>query len=311
MSVNSHENKIAGSVLALAMGDALGAAHEGGPLEQIVWHIIGRHGGRWRWTDDTQMSIDVIESLIEWGEVRQDDLAGRFARSYRWSRGYGPGAAKILKKIANGMPWDQANRSVYKDGSFGNGAAMRAAPIGLFFARASMDAMTEATRKISQITHTHPLGIEGATLIAATAAMAYLDTDSEQILRGLDPLGKSPVFREKLHTAGSWLQDSTPSSPDKVRSELGNGIAAASSCVTAIYCALAHRNHPFEELLAFVRRLGGDVDTIGAMSGAIWGATNGADALPKDLLLQVERNKYLAHLATALALKIRQTHPTP
>ncbi len=54
-------DRIIGSVLALALGDAFGAPYEGGILERAVWALIGRRNGKRRWTDDTQMTIDVIE----------------------------------------------------------------------------------------------------------------------------------------------------------------------------------------------------------------------------------------------------------
>ncbi len=83
-------HRITGSLLGLAIGDAFGAPYEGGFLERAVWALIGTRNGKRRWTDDTQMTIDVIESLVEYGGVNQEDLARRFAESYRWSSGYGP-----------------------------------------------------------------------------------------------------------------------------------------------------------------------------------------------------------------------------
>ncbi len=120
-----------GCLLGLALGDALGAPLEGGPIERLAWWLIGIGTGKkgeLRWSDDTQMSLDIAESLVAKGGLDADDLAIRFATSYRWSRGYGPGAAKLLKKIARGANWRQANRSVYADGSYGNGGSMRAPP---------------------------------------------------------------------------------------------------------------------------------------------------------------------------------------
>jgi poly(ADP-ribose) glycohydrolase ARH3 len=121
---------VQGAVLGLALGDALGAPFEGGMLERMVWTLIcktrRKDRGKTRWTDDTQMTMDVMASLIHCNKVNQDDLAQRFAESYRWSRGYGPGAAKVFKKIRRGTPWQTASRSVYGEGSFGNGGAMRA-----------------------------------------------------------------------------------------------------------------------------------------------------------------------------------------
>ena len=71
-----------GCLLGLALGDAMGAPHEGGPLERMVWRLIGTtRDGDMRFTDDTQMSLDLGESLIAKGGVDEDDLARRFARS--------------------------------------------------------------------------------------------------------------------------------------------------------------------------------------------------------------------------------------
>jgi poly(ADP-ribose) glycohydrolase ARH3 len=82
------KSSFVGVMLGLALGDAFGAPHEGGPLERGLWRLIGTTSdGRFRWTDDTQMALDLAESLISRGVVDQDDIARRFARGYRWSRG--------------------------------------------------------------------------------------------------------------------------------------------------------------------------------------------------------------------------------
>ena len=128
-----NRDRITGSILGLALGDAFGAPHEGGILERLLWSLLGRRGGRRRWTDDTRMSLDIMESLIACNRIDQDDLSRRFAQSYQWSRGYGPGAARLLKRIRKGESWQEVVYSVYPDGSFGNGAAMRAPVVGLFF----------------------------------------------------------------------------------------------------------------------------------------------------------------------------------
>src|SRR6478609_148321 len=162
-------DQFSGCMLGLATGDALGAPYEGGPLERLVWHVIGRTSdGCLRWTDDTQMALDLAGSLLEEGGVRPEALAKRFASSYRWSRGYGPGAAKVLKRIRRGEPWEAASRAVYAEGSFGNGAAMRAPVLALFFAR-DRAGLLDGARASAMITHAHPLGIDGALLTASAA----------------------------------------------------------------------------------------------------------------------------------------------
>lgn len=294
-------DRIKGSLLGLALGDAFGAPHEGGMLERALWALVGTRKGKRRWTDDTQMTLDVIESLVEHERVDQDDLARRFARSYRWSRGYGPGAAKVLKRIRRGHSWESAGRSFYRDGSYGNGGAMRAPAVGLFFAAGSDNEIVAASSAVAEVTHAHPLGREGARLIALATALSLNDTSSEEIIERLCRKAESPEFSTRLQKAGDWLQAGGTAAPRTAAAELGNGMAAVESCVTAVYAALAFRSRDFDDLLEFAISLRGDVDTLAAMAGAVWGAGRGLDALPEARLEQLEQRDRLEALAQSLA----------
>lgn len=296
--------RILGTVLGLALGDAFGAPYEGGIFERALWRIIGRQGGKCRWTDDTQMTIDVIESLLDCGHVDQDDLAFRFAQSYRWSRGYGPGAGRVLKRIRRGESWSTAARSVYREGSFGNGGAMRAPVVGLFFAGDSDEDLIEAAGSVAEVTHAHPLGREGAVVVALTTALVYTGISSGEIVERLHGHVQSPDLLRQLRKAGEWLHSGSVVSPQAVVAELGNGIAASESCVTSVCLALAFQNGSFEDLLGFAIKLGGDVDTIAAMACAIWGAARGLDELPGDKLEQLEQRERITQLADSLAAAV-------
>ena len=302
--MDNQSNRLIGSVVGLALGDAFGAPYEGGFLERTLWKMLGNINGKKRWTDDTQMTINVIESLLEHGAINQEDLANRFARSYRWSRGYGPGAAKLLKQIKRGQLWKQANRSVFRNGSFGNGGAMRAPVIGLFFAQRNDEVIMKAAHQCAEITHAHPLGIEGSGLIALTISLCLKDLNSIEIIERLLRIAKLDEFTTKLNKAKHWLLQPQIESPKVVAKELGNGIAASESCVTAIYIALIHFDKPFDELLEYTIKISGDVDTIGAMAGAIWGATRGYEDLPGAKLERLEGYEDIKQLAYLLANKI-------
>ena len=296
-------DRFEGCLLGLALGDALGAPLEGGPIERLVWRLIGTtKQGETRWTDDTQMSLDVAESLTAQGQLDPDDLARRFAAGYRWSRGYGPGAAKLLKRIARGAPWQQANRSVYPDGSYGNGGAMRSAPVGLFFA-SRPDELVEAARQAARVTHAHPLGEEGAVLVAVATAQAALGKPHAAVLAAATHHCTLDPFRARLQVVQRWFERGEAPTAAQVRQHLGNSVSAAESCVTAIYCALRFLAAPFVELHAFVASVGGDTDTIGAMAGAVWGAANGAGRLPTERLAKLEHRARLVTVAAELHAK--------
>jgi poly(ADP-ribose) glycohydrolase ARH3 len=282
-------DRFAGCMLGLALGDACGAPYESGPLERLLWRLIGTTSeGHMRWTDDTQMSLDLAESLIDKGALDPDDVALRFASSYRWRRGYGPGAAKLLKRIAKGQPWQQANRAIFPAGSYGNGGAMRAPVIGLFHAKRP-EKLADAARLSASITHAHPLGMEGALVLATATALALGTRAPLTILQGSVTACTLEPFISRLAIARDALYSGTDLSHAQVRKQLGNGMSAADSCVTALYIALRFMDRPFEELLSFVATCGGDADTISAMAGAVWGAANGAAALPQALLDKLEQ----------------------
>lgn len=292
--------KYQGCLLGLALGDALGAPYEGGPLERALWRLIGTtRQGEMRWTDDTQMSLDLAESLTERGGLDADDVARRFAASYHWSRGYGPGAARLLKRIRRGMAWQDANRSIYPDGSYGNGGAMRAPVIGLYFARRP-DALLDAARTSASITHAHQLGIDGALLLASATALALAGEAPAALLRQAASRCRSEAFTMRAAAAAQWLETgAAPAARDVVRT-LGNKISASESCVTALYAALRFRDQPFQDLLRFIADGSGDVDTIGAMAGAVWGAANGIGQLPAAQIARLEQRDRLMRAAAAL-----------
>ena len=303
------EDQFRGTILALAAGDAHGAPFEGGIIERALWRVIGttRAGDR-RWTDDTQMAIDLGESLIACGGFVADDAARRLARGYRWSRGYGPGAAKVLRRIRRGTPWQAANRSVFSDGSLGNGAAVRVPVVSLFFSNRDAE-LESAARASAALTHAHPFGIEGAVLVAVAVAAALRRMDGAAILELATASCSEDVFRERLAVASSWLRESRPAEPKEVVERLGHRMPATESCVTAVYVGARFLNRSFEELLAFARACGGDVDSIGAMAGAAWGAANGAEQLSDRSVRGIEQRFRLEEIAQALLVAGRRQGP--
>jgi poly(ADP-ribose) glycohydrolase ARH3 len=304
-------DRFQGCLLGLALGDALGAPFEGGLIERLLWRFIGRTSrGEIRWTDDTQMSLDIAKSLVEKGAIDTDDLARRFVSSYRWSRGYGPGTAKLLRLIGQGKDWRDVNHAIYPTGSFGNGGAMRAPVVGIFYADRPEE-LPHAVRESARVTHAHPLALEGALLVAIATAEAGNGHRGCHLLYEPSAHCMTEPFKTRLKIATSWLEEAIAPSPLDVSRQLGSGIAAAESCVTALYLAVRFMEEPYVNLLRFAQSCGGDVDTISAIAGALWGTANGASRLPKDLLSRLEQRDRLVEAAIALyerAQDVRQAN---
>jgi len=300
MSDAVEQDKFVGCLLALAFGDAICAPYEGGFVERFLWRMIGyTKTGEMRFTDDTQMSLDIARSFIREGGIKQNELAQEFSSSYRWSRGYGPSAGKILKRIESGMPWQKATVSVYKDGSFGNGAAMRAPVLAMCYLLSSSE-FEQSVVQSSEVTHSNPLAIDGALLIAYSTAYALSDMSNDEICSRLIKLADIDTFREKLKYCKHHLRRNSELSVREVRAIFGNKITAEKSCITAIYLSMTFRDRSFTSLLSFVKKLGGDTDTIAAMSGAIWGAFNGAEKLELEMLPRIEEQNEIQSVAAQL-----------
>ncbi|MFO0865599.1 MAG: ADP-ribosylglycohydrolase family protein [Gemmataceae bacterium] len=157
----------------LSVGDALGERFFFPPhFELLATRTEPR--GPWRWTDDTAMALSIAQMLAERGGIDQDQLATAFARRFMAEpdRGYGRGAYALLHQIGCGVPWDEAAQAMFDgSGSMGNGAAMRAAPIGAYFAEHLGDVADHAAAA-SQVTHMHSEGIAGGVAVAVAAGWA-------------------------------------------------------------------------------------------------------------------------------------------
>jgi len=264
---------------------------------------LDRDLGRLRYTDDTHMTIGVAESLIEKGGFDGDHMAGHLARNFTaepW-RGYGPGPPKVFRRLGKGVPWDEAGATLFGGaGSYGNGAAMRIAPVAMV-ACSDLDEVVELARLAASITHTHELGIDGAVMQAVAIAWLLVNPSEGAIDPGrlLDELRRrvrSAVFAERIDQVAAL---SVEGEPADIVGVLGHGIEAARSVPTALVAFL--RNHWwFAETVRFAVALGGDTDTIASMAGALSGAHLGEEAIPKTWREGVENAARLRELADGL-----------
>ena len=296
--------KFLGSLLGVALGDAIGASREGRWIAtKHEIELIAKISHPLRYTDDTHMTIGVAESLVECHGFDGAHMAGRFIDNYSkepW-RGYGPGPPRVFKLIESGEAWDKAATHIYRGGSFGNGAAMRVAPIGLFFSN-NHARLKQVAYLSSLITHSHILGMEGAALQAMAVALAIAENPDKPLniqtfTSRLLSFATEDVYRTKIAQFDILLEH--PDNRQKVVYQLGHGIEAFNSVPTAIFAFLAHPQD-FASTVIYAVSLGGDTDTIASMAGAISGAYLGIDSLPSEWLGQLENRGYMLNLADRL-----------
>ncbi len=297
------KDRFAGCLLGLAVGDALGGRFEAQSSEGIrsrfptIDRLMAYPQDELWYTDDTQMAIAVAEALVERGEIVEEVLCRAFVANYVPSRGYGRGARAVLEEMEDGGDYAAVAESHFPGGSFGNGAAMRVAPVGLVFRNDHREVFEQA-RLSALPTHRHPLGIEGAQLLALAVALVSRTShfDRDAYFPTLIAACGSVEYRAKMEAA------SQVRAPEHL-AELGNGIEALHSVPTAI-TSFALSPGSFEDTVGNVILLGGDTDTMAAMAGAVSGAYLGVSRLPGRLVSLLETSPkgrdYLRELADRL-----------
>lgn len=225
--------------------------------------------GPWEWTDDTHMALSVVEVLCKLGRIDQDALADAFAVRFANDpyRGYAAGASKLLSKLAEGGDWRVVSPKLFDGGSYGNGAAMRAAPIGGYFSGDPGRAAEEA-RLSAVVTHAHPEGQAGAIAVAVAASIASQRRPlaEENLLDNVLEFVPQSATSEGIAAARDIPEHHLT---DAIR-RLGTG-QKVSAQDTVPFCLWVAANFPddFEAALRTTLQGMGDCDTTCAIVGGI------------------------------------------
>ena len=325
-----------GALAGLALGDALGMPTQAMSPQQIqtvYGHVTGLVDGdksqpyapgmaAGSVTDDTEQAL-LIASLLLKGHGSGLSLdAGEFSHALlAWEdsmieRGsldlLGPSTKAALERV-------RAGENPLRVGGEGttNGAAMRVTPIGIAASTSDRQLFADAVWSSCQVTHATRQGFQSAALVAAAVSLG-IDAGAADVT---DLLWKAVAFVRSLPERGAWspepdvvaathralkLAAQPPSSLEWLAGQIGTAVAAAQAIPMAF--ALLARD-PSPRALLQAANLGGDTDTIGAIAGAILGASLGVEVFDAYGLAQVEQVSQLDLPSVAtdlLALRDRE-----
>lgn len=304
------KSKFLGGMVGCGVGDAIGElAFSYDELPMLRAAVSKRE--ILTYTDDTAMAIGLAESLVAVGKIEPQHLGETFRTNYvrEPQRGYAMGPPSIFDRVEReGVSYTEAASALFGgEGSYGNGAAMRVAPVGLFFHDA--DDLYEQVRRSASVTHAHPLGIDGAALVAWAVARAIDLSPGEPLdrgafVQGLLDFARTDELRSRLEEMATSLQQGSPDGVVGVW--LGPGVAAHRSVPFALYAFLRYPDS-FESCLFCAALHSGDRDTVGAMAAAISGAYLGVEAIPDGWRRKLEREDYISSLAESLYERALET----
>ncbi|MBT2407344.1 MULTISPECIES: ADP-ribosylglycohydrolase family protein [unclassified Streptomyces] len=277
------------SLRGLALGDALGSQY----FVPVNYPLLKRRelpAGTepWQWTDDTEMACSVVAVLAEHGRIDQDALAASFAHHHDFDRGYGPAVNRMLRLVREGEDWRTLAAELFNgQGSWGNGAAMRIAPLGAWYADDPEQATHQAEIS-AYTTHQHREAVCGAMAVAAATALAAAPAGppkASDLLDGVIALVPRSAVGAGLRRARDMLDygDATT-----VAAVLGCGRrTSAHDTVPFALWSAARALDDYERAFWTTAQVGGDVDTNCAIVGGVLGA-RGDEVLPQAWLARTE-----------------------
>jgi ADP-ribosyl-[dinitrogen reductase] hydrolase len=290
-------NRKVGSLVGLAVGDALGTTLEfetRGTFDPIT-DLIG--GGPFKlnpgeWTDDTSMALCLAHSLSYRNGFDAKDQMNRYCNWYQY--GYMSSTGECFD-IGNTV--STALRSYLETGnpfsgsvdeySSGNGSLMRLAPIPMFYSE--FDECIKYAGESSRTTHGSAECIDSCRLFASLIYHAYRSSEKYEIL---DKNRYEPYTGNVLAISnGSFLQ--------KEYSELTGSGYVIESLESALWCFM--HSMSFEECVLLAANIGNDADTTAAIAGQIAGAYYGIEGVSSRWLEKLAMKDEIIDIAEKLS----------
>jgi ADP-ribosyl-[dinitrogen reductase] hydrolase len=297
------------TLVGCAIGDALGNPFEMKPAISPLltkWDGLFCAGGTfWKgqpgqYTDDTLMSMALSASLIEKTGFDPEDVAKKYLAWYNSgnTRGIGSTTAGSIMHLKLGATWQESGATHMHDGRpvGGNGTAMRAAPIGIYY-RKDPIALMEFAMQDASITHNaHEPKMGSVAVALATAFLANGTHSNVGVLEEVKDILSPSEVQDKIGLAHRYLQNSTPA--EQALAAIGTSGYVAETVGAAFYCLGATDN--FRDAVVMAVKGGGDTDTTAAVVGAMAGTYYGLDAIPSEYKDQVENFELLQALTDEL-----------
>ena len=302
-------DRFRGCLLGVAVGDALGMPTEGytaqeissrfGPIREMLPAPQGHfHTGlsAGQFTDDTEETLLLAESLIEASGFSADRFAGKLAAwgaawtlDERLNRGVGFATRSAVESLIAGTAWQESGLAIPTCGS-----AMRASPIGLLY-HPDLNIVKSYADLQSLPTHTSPAARASAVAVAVGVALSCSGFSQEMILRNAaSQASRLDVdFAERLLWAGSLLE----LRPEDALGLIRNSPLAMETVPAAFYCFLKFEP---EEALIMAAGSGGDTDSIASIAGSLFGASLGPNWIPQRWLAALEGNERIESAAQGL-----------
>lgn len=259
--------------------------------------VDGMRGSSWSpagtYSDDTQMQFAVLATLARVGCIDQEELVRQIVAVVEPERGYGDRMLyEYVGPVRRGADW----RSLGRD-SYGNGGAMRVAPVGCMFF-GDVHRLIDEAKKSCEVTHTHPLAVDGAVVQALAVGLAM---EARTKVEAISPkrfidnlLGLLPTIGAEFASRMKPILELDLKAPPPefcrlISETWRTDLKADESVPPAIACFLSSQS--YQETVIKAMNASWDSDTVAAMAGALAGAYWGLGSVPASWIAVLENTR--------------------
>lgn len=303
-------NDIKGGLVGFAVGDAIGVPIEFEDRKKLMKSPVTSMKGygsydvpKGVWSDDTSTTLATIDSIINCKGINYNDIADRFCN---WLNNAEYTATDevfdigITIKYALMRYWEDKSDATKCGGTSinenGNGSLMRMLPIAFYcyYKNLNKKEIFNIVKKVSSITHAHEISIMGCYIYVRYILFLLNKKDKITSYDMLKNIDYSEFFsHETIEKYNRILRSNIKKL--KVDSIDSNGYVI--STLESVIWIILNCNSYSESIIGAIN-LGGDTDTIGAITGSIAGIIYGYKEIPKKWLEQMKRLDYLEQVAT-------------
>ncbi len=230
------------TILGAIAGDTIGSVYEFNPTKDYNFELLRND---MCYTDDSVMTLAVAQWILSDPTLSHDKLVEVMQDfGHRYPNPVGSYGWMFGQWLCSDDPQPY--------NSWGNGSAMRVSPVG--FAFDTLEETLHVAKISAEVTHNHPEGIKGAQAVAAAIFLSRNGKDKDEVRKYIEE-----TFGYDLH---------------RTYEEAKDGYAFEASCQEtvpqSIIAFLASKD--YEDAIRLTVAMGGDADTMGAITGAIAGA---------------------------------------
>lgn len=299
-------------IIGLAIGDALGVPVEFKSRREIAGNPVTsmrefgtHHQPKGVWSDDTSLTLALLDSLAVCKKVDYDDIMKRFSNWCMYGDytatgevfDIGNSTRKAIMNYGRGMnPLDCGGASEYENG---NGSLMRILPIAYYLSGhdcKDISFQMEVIHKVSALTHRHPISLIGCGIYVRIAmkiistSLTLTECISEGIREAFEYYENVQMDQVSRYSRLKELDNFSNLPEDEIRS---SGYVV-DTLEAAVWCLL--NTDSYKACVLKAVNLGDDTDTVGAVAGGIAGMYYGINAIPSEWLEAVAKKQYINQL---------------